>query len=188
MAASAVTPLSPMPLCLRLRARGRMGNGERAGACQWALTRKRTLGSWFERQAAYSRDCSVVLPLRPSAKAAPTSGPRRFHERLCEHGSGGARDDDGGGDAELLVREVDLLGRLRALELVDLKRVTVDTAKGRGTCCECQRALTQWRARGGGALERGHGAPLEPLAQLDNALRTVGAAPRVVDATELIVG
>ena len=43
-----------------------------------------------------------------------------------------ARDDDGGGDAEPLVREVDPLGRLRALELVDLKRVTIDTAKGRG--------------------------------------------------------
>ena len=41
-----------------------------------------------------------------------------------------ARNDDGGGDAELLVREVDLLGPLRALELVDRKRATVDTAKG----------------------------------------------------------
>ena len=42
-----------------------------------------------------------------------------------------ARDDDGGRDAEPLVREVDLLGRLRTLELVDLKSVTIDTAKGR---------------------------------------------------------
>ena len=42
-----------------------------------------------------------------------------------------ARDDDGGRDAEPLVREVDLLGRLRAPELVDLKRVTIDTAKGK---------------------------------------------------------
>ena len=41
-----------------------------------------------------------------------------------------ARDDDGGRDAEPLTREVDLLGRLRALELVDRKRVTIDTAKG----------------------------------------------------------
>ena len=41
-----------------------------------------------------------------------------------------ARDDDGGRDAEPLAREVDLLGRLRALELVDLKRVAIDTAKG----------------------------------------------------------
>ncbi len=43
-----------------------------------------------------------------------------------------ARDDDGGGNAQPLVREVDLLCRLCALELVDLKRVAVHTAKGRG--------------------------------------------------------
>ena len=43
-----------------------------------------------------------------------------------------ARDDDGGRDAEPLAREVDLLGWLCALELVDLKRAPVDTAKGRG--------------------------------------------------------
>ena len=43
-----------------------------------------------------------------------------------------ARDDDGGRDAEPLVREVNLLSRLRALELVDLKSVTIDTAKGEG--------------------------------------------------------
>ena len=42
-----------------------------------------------------------------------------------------ARNDDGGGNAELHVREVDLLGRLSTLELDDLKRVTVDTAKER---------------------------------------------------------
>ena len=42
-----------------------------------------------------------------------------------------ARDDDGGGNAEPLIGEVDLLGRLSALELVDLKRVTIDTAKGK---------------------------------------------------------
>ena len=42
-----------------------------------------------------------------------------------------ACDDDGGRDAEPLAREVDLLGRLRARELVDRKRtVAIDTAKG----------------------------------------------------------
>ena len=41
------------------------------------------------------------------------------------------RDDDGGGHAKVLVREVDLLGRLCALELLDLKCVTIDTAKGK---------------------------------------------------------
>ena len=39
-----------------------------------------------------------------------------------------ARDNDSGGNAQV-VREVDLLGRRCALELVDLKRVPVDTAK-----------------------------------------------------------
>ena len=41
-----------------------------------------------------------------------------------------ARDDDGGGDAVHFVGEVDLLGWLRAPELVDLIRVTIDTGKG----------------------------------------------------------
>jgi hypothetical protein len=42
-----------------------------------------------------------------------------------------ARDDDGGRVPEALVGEVNLLGRLRALELVDLKSMTINTAKGR---------------------------------------------------------
>ena len=37
-----------------------------------------------------------------------------------------ARDDDGRGDAKVLVREVDLLGGLGALELIDRQRVAVD--------------------------------------------------------------
>jgi len=52
-----------------------------------------------------------------------------------------ARDNDGGGNVKLLAREVDLLCRLCALELVDLKRVPVHTAGGEA-CGECQRALT----------------------------------------------
>ena len=40
-----------------------------------------------------------------------------------------ARDDDAGGDAETLEREVDFLGRLRALELVELKRVAIDAVQ-----------------------------------------------------------
>ena len=42
--------------------------------------------------------------------------------------------------------------------------------------------------RGGGALERGHGAPLERLAQLGDALGGVGAAAAMVKAAELVVG
>ena len=73
-----------------------------------------------------------------------------------------ARDDDGRGNAEILLREVDLLGGLSALELIDLKRVTVDTAKGRGMLCECQRALTRKRTlSGSGALEVGDPCLLE---------------------------
>ena len=39
-----------------------------------------------------------------------------------------ARDDDGGRNAKPLAGKVDLLGRFRAHELVDLKRVIIDTA------------------------------------------------------------
>ena len=42
--------------------------------------------------------------------------------------------------------------------------------------------------RGGGAPQRGHGALLEPLAQLGDALRSVGAFASGVEAAELIVG
>ena len=41
-----------------------------------------------------------------------------------------ARDDDGRGNAQPLVPEADLLGRLRAPELVNLKSLTIDTATG----------------------------------------------------------
>ena len=54
---------------------------------------------------------------------------------------------------------------------------------------ECQWTLTQKRTLlGGCALERGHSASLEPLAQLDDALSGVGAAAIGVDAAELVVG
>ena len=36
--------------------------------------------------------------------------------------------------------------------------------------------------RGGGALERGHGAPLERLAQLGDTLGCVGALAKLVEA------
>ena len=39
-------------------------------------------GSWLECRAAYSSDCSVELPVRPSVRAAPPSGPRLFPRRL----------------------------------------------------------------------------------------------------------
>ena len=44
------------------------------------------------------------------------------------------------------------------------------------------------RLGGRGALERGHGAPLEPLAQLGDARCSVGAAALTIDAAEVVVG
>ena len=51
----------------------------------------------------------------------------------------------------------------------------------------CQGALTRKQTLlGGGALERGHGASLEPLAQLGDDLRGVGAAALPINAAELV--
>ena len=52
----------------------------------------------------------------------------------------------------------------------------------------CQRALTgkQTLVGGGGALERGHSAPLEPLEQLGDALGGIGALVVITEATELV--
>ena len=43
-------------------------------------------------------------------------------------------------------------------------------------------------ARGGCALERGHGAPLERLAQLGDALGGVGTVTEIIEAAELVTG
>ena len=45
------------------------------------------------------------------------------------------------------------------------------------------KANTLW---GGGAPERGHGAPLERLAQLGEALDGVGASVVIINAAELV--
>ena len=63
-----------------------------------------------------------------------------------------ARDDDGRGDAKVLVREVDLLGGLGALELVDRQRVlAVDAASARQTKCSAGSDIA-CRQRAGGRL------------------------------------
>ena len=49
-------------------------------------------------------------------------------------------------------------------------------------------ALTQKRTLGRRALERGHSAALERLAQLGDALSGVGAVAALVDAAERVVG
>ena len=45
---------------------------------------------------------------------------------------------------------------------------------------------TKANALGRGALERGHGAALEALAQLDDALGSVAAMALPIEATELV--
>ena len=57
------------------------GNGGRASVSTGADT-KQTLGSRFERRAAYMSVRNVVLPFRPSASAAPPSGPISLSKRL----------------------------------------------------------------------------------------------------------
>ena len=42
--------------------------------------------------------------------------------------------------------------------------------------------------QGGGARERGHGTPLERLAQIGDALHGVGAFALPIDAAELVIG
>ena len=71
--------------------------------CQWALTRKRTLEG---------------------------SGALQLLEHTVRLDA--ARDNDGGGNAQILVREVDLLCWLCARELVNRKRVAVDTDTAKG--------------------------------------------------------
>ena len=81
-----------------------------------------------------------------------------------------ACDDDGGRDAEPLVGEVDLLGRLCAPELVDLKSATINTAK-REMCAGCQWALTPKRTLvGSGALELGDSRLFEDCTKRGGAL------------------
>ena len=53
--------------------------------CRRALTHKRTLWSRFEYGTAYDNDCSVELPLRPSASAAPPFVPSSFWSSLWAH-------------------------------------------------------------------------------------------------------
>ena len=49
-------------------------------------------------------------------------------------------------------------------------------------------ADTKANTLGGGAPKRGHGAALEPLAQLGDALGGVGAVTLMIEAAELVVG
>ena len=50
--------------------KGRSEDGRRVSVSTGADRKANTRERWFERQAAYSSDCSVELRLRPSARAA----------------------------------------------------------------------------------------------------------------------
>ena len=67
--AIAAPPLSPRLLHSRLC---------RSGVRRWVVSRV----NGFECPASYFSDCNVVLPLSPSARAAPPSEPSLFFERL----------------------------------------------------------------------------------------------------------
>ena len=54
--------------------------------------------------------------------------------------------------------------------------------------CVSTDADTKANTRGGGALERGHGAPLERLTQLGDALSGVGTGLPRADEAEAVVG
>ena len=49
-------------------------------------------------------------------------------------------------------------------------------------------ADTKANTRGGGALDRDHGATLERLAELGDALGGVGAITLIIEAAELVTG
>ena len=69
-------------------ARGLGGGSERAQVrVSGADTKANTRELWFERWAAYLSDCSVELPLRPSAIAAAPLGPSQLSSRLRGWGS-----------------------------------------------------------------------------------------------------
>ena len=58
---------------------GQNGNGESAGLSMGA---DRKANALVREGPAYSSDCSVELPLRPSARAAPPLGPSLLSRRL----------------------------------------------------------------------------------------------------------
>ena len=136
-----MTPLSPMPLPLRLQSTGEV-RMVRKQSCQGALTQKRTL--W--------------------GGGAPQVGDLRLLEDGGERGGALVSDrvafetasERWSGDGE----------RVGVSKGIDRKADTVG---------------------GGGVLERGHGAPLERLAQLGDALGGVGAVALRIKTAEMVV-
>ena len=108
-------------------------------------------------------------------------GPTRERALRC----GGALERGDGGALEPLAQLGDALGgvgaALKAVEAVEAAEMVGAQAASRGEGGGgCQLGLAREGAlRCGGALERGDGAALEPLAQLGDALGGVGAVAAV---------
>ena len=128
-------------------------------------------------QAATGRSHGGEVGIREHAWSARPAGGRgtqsRAASRGCECGRRAGCREEGEGT------------KARDVLAIDASR----NVQGRERKCSqmCQRAFTE-RQTLGGALERGHGAPLEPLAQLGDALRSVGALSTIIEAAELVVG
>ena len=79
-------------------------------------------------------------------------------------------------------------GRALNSDVVETKTASEGWSEDGVRAAVCQGALTRKQTlQGGGALQRGDRAPLEPLAQLGDALRGVGAAAVPIKAAELVV-
>ena len=103
-------------------------------------------------------------------------------------GAGGAPQRGDGASLEPLAQLGDALGGVGA------EATGADTAEPIAAQAdsiateEREQAVTQKRTlRGGGALQRGQGAPLDPLAERSDARSGVLAVPIVVNATEHVV-
>ena len=83
-----------------------------------------------EEQSGYGERASLSAGADTKANTMGSGGALQLLEHTVTLDA--ARNNEGGGNVQPLEREVDLLIWLCALELVDLKRVPVDTAKGRG--------------------------------------------------------
>ena len=107
---------------------------------------------------------------------------------------GGALERGHGAPLEPFAQFGDALGGvgtpdIAIIILVEAAELVVGQAASTGMWGVSTGADTKANTRGGGALQRGHGALLECLARLGDALRGVNALAKAVDqAAELVVG
>ena len=99
----------------------------------------------------------------------------------------------GGGSLEdgdfRLTQDLGELGHTLGSDVVEPETVETKNRVGMVRGQACQLVLdTKVNRLGGGALQRGDGAPLERLAKRGNALRVVGTLAIPVKATEQVAG